>query len=130
MLPTDLRKYLASLTFLLWSASPLEIGGDICTLHIVAPPMRGSHTGEAMFMMTEKTLGALDGDWAAKLMGSTSDGASNMLGCELGWQTRLEEASMESREETFFKFHCGAHRLNLVNGKAMAALTATGSQWV
>lgn len=108
---------------------PFKLGDDIQTLHVVAPPLRGSHTGEAMFSMTKKTLDAIDAGWCPKLMASTSDGAANMLGCEVGWQTRLEEASQESGEETFFKFHCGPHRLNLVNGKAMKALQNTLSEW-
>lgn len=109
---------------------PLKVGEDIRTLHVVAPPLRGSHTGKAMFDITAKTLGALESDWCPKLMGSTSDGAANMLGCELGWQTRLEEASMESGEDVFYKFHCGAHRLNLVNGKSMEAVEETDSEWI
>ena len=63
-------------------------------------------------------------------MGSTSDGAANMICCELCWQTRLEEASLESGEEVFFKFHCGCHRLNLVNRKSIKALEDTGTLWI
>lgn len=54
------------------------------------------------------------------------------VGCEVRWQTRLEKASIESGEDVFYKFHCGAHRLNLVNGKRkdMEAVDATDSELI
>lgn len=109
---------------------PMRLEDDIVALHLVAPPLRGSHTGEVMFDMTAKVLGALNPDWHSKLMGSTSDGAGNMVGVDLGWQTRLEEAFMESGETVFFKWHCGPHQCNLVNGKAVKVLETTGSGWM
>jgi hypothetical protein len=39
---------------------PLSMHDDIYILHIVAPPMCGSHTGEYMFNITSEVLGALD----------------------------------------------------------------------
>lgn len=109
---------------------PVDLRGDIETLHIVAPPLRGSHTGESMFDLTAKVLHALDSSWSKKLMGATSDGAGNMVGVDLGWQTRLEEASLESGESVFYLYHCGPHKVNIVNGKAVIALEKTGSGWM
>jgi hypothetical protein len=39
---------------------PLSMHDDIYNLHIVAPPICGSHTGECMYNVTSEVLGALD----------------------------------------------------------------------
>jgi hypothetical protein len=88
---------------------------DIYNLHIVAPPMCGSHTGEYMFNFTSEVLGTLDPGWRTKLIGVTSDGAANIVGSVSGWQTRLRNAVADS--ESFYLVHCGTHQLNLVNSK-------------
>jgi hypothetical protein len=87
--------------------------------------MCGSHTGEYMFNITSEVLGALDPGWRTKLIGATSDGAANMVGSVSGWQTRLRNAAADP--ESFYLMHCGAHQLNLVNGKAIAAIGHEGS---
>jgi hypothetical protein len=107
---------------------PLSMHDDICNLHLVAPPMCGSHTGEYMFNVTSEVLGALDPDWRTKLIGATSDGAANMVGSVSGWQTRLCNAAADS--ESFYLMHCGTHQLNLINGKAIAAIGHEGSNWL
>jgi hypothetical protein len=63
---------------------PLSMHDDIYNLHIVAPPMCGSHTGEYMFNIVSEVLGALDPGWRIKLIGVTSDGAANMVGSVSG----------------------------------------------
>jgi hypothetical protein len=104
---------------------PLSVHDDIYSLHIVAPPMCGSHMGEYMFNITSEVLGALDPGWRTKLIGVTSDGAANMVGSVSGWQTRLRNDATDS--ESFYLMHCGTHQLNLVNGKAIAAIGHEGS---
>jgi hypothetical protein len=97
-------------------------------VHLVAPPMTTSHTGQNMFEMTSCALDALDSEWRSKLIGCTSDGAANMTGVHIGWQSLVEKAC--EGKGPFFRVHCGPHRLNLVNGRAIAALRSTGSKWL
>jgi hypothetical protein len=58
-------------------------------VHLVAPPMAASHTGQNMFEMTSCALDALDSEWRSKLIGCTSDGAANMTGVHSGWQSLI-----------------------------------------
>jgi hypothetical protein len=60
-----------------------SVDGKKCSqhsLHVVAPPLQGSHTGATMLNLTAEVMGALDSQWRAKLIGVTSDGAANMAG--------------------------------------------------
>jgi hypothetical protein len=95
-------------------------------LHVVAPPLQGSHTGATMFSLTAEAMGALDPRWRTKLIGVTSDGAANMAGRFSGWQKLLQDAC----ESPFYRVHCGPHRLSLINGRAIATLRKTRSGWL
>jgi hypothetical protein len=97
-------------------------------VHSVAPPMATSHTGQNMFKMTSCALDALHSAWRSKLTGCTSDGAANMMGVHGGWQSLVAKA--REGKGPFFGVHCGPHRLNLVNGRAIAALRSNGSKWL
>jgi hypothetical protein len=81
-----------------------------------------------MFEMTFCALDALDSAWRSKPMGCTSDRAANMTGVHSGWQSLVEKAC--EVKGPFFRVHYGPHLLNLVNGKAIAALRSTGSKWL
>jgi hypothetical protein len=81
-----------------------------------------------MFNVTSEVMGALDPDWRTKLVGATSDGAANMVGSASSWQTRLRNATADT--ESFYLMHCGTHQLDLINGKAIAAISHEGSDWL
>jgi hypothetical protein len=72
-------------------------------VHLVAPPMTTSHTGQNMFEMTSCALDALDSEWRSKLIGCTSDGAANMTGVHIGWQSLVEKAC--EGKGPFFRVH-------------------------
>jgi hypothetical protein len=94
-------------------------------LHVVAPPLQGSHTGATMFNPTAEVMSALDSRWRAKLIGVTRRGAANMAGRFSGRQKILQNAF----QRPFYTVHCGPHCLNLINGRAIAALRDTSSGW-
>jgi hypothetical protein len=70
----------------------------------------------------------LGSNWRKKLLGATSDGTSNMTGCYSGWKSRL--ANSCAGRGPLYRIHCSSHRVNLVNGRAIAALRETGSGWL
>jgi hypothetical protein len=80
-----------------------------------------------MYDLTVLVLSSLNSQWRAKLIGSTSDGAANTMGIYSGWQVRLLKNCQSSGP--FYRIHCGPHRLNLVDGRAIAALRAIESGW-
>jgi hypothetical protein len=73
-------------------------------------------------------LTALDSNRDKKLLGAISDGASSMTGCYSGWKTRLTNRCADGGP--FYRIHCGPHRVNLLNGRAIKALRETGSGWL
>jgi hypothetical protein len=107
---------------------PFSPHNVISNLHIVAPPMRGSHTGEHIYEVTIKVTGRFGRDLAVEIIGATSDGGANMVGSVSGWQTRQRNASTDP--DSFYLVHCGRHQLNLMNGKAMASIEVEGSEWI
>jgi len=54
-------------------------------LHLVAIPFHVQHTGLNMFEHLSKVLDVLCPDWKHRLIGVTTDGASNMTGKTLVW---------------------------------------------
>jgi hypothetical protein len=97
-----------------------ESKSSLHNLHLLTPPLTRSHTGKFMHYLTELVLSALDSHWRAKKIGSTSDGAANMMGIYSGWQVRLLKICQGSG--LLYRIHCGPYLLNLVNGRAIAAL--------
>jgi hypothetical protein len=97
-------------------------------VHLLALPRTGSHTGKAMYDLTKLVVSALDSHRKAKLFGSTGDGAENMMGIYSGWQVRLLKSCQGSGP--CYRIHCGPHRLNLVNGREIAAVRETESGWL
>jgi hypothetical protein len=51
-----------------------------------------------------------------------------MTGYYSGWQSRL--ANSFASGGPFYRIHCSSHRVNLVNGRAIATLRETGSGWL
>jgi hypothetical protein len=58
------------------------------------------------------------------LISSTSDGAANVTGLHSGWKSLVENAC--EGKGPLFRVYCGPHRLNLANGRAIAAFRSTG----
>jgi hypothetical protein len=79
-------------------------------IHLLAIPMFESHTGANIFNIVKRLLDIMCPDWEHKLIGYTSDGASNMTGAHQGVGTRIQEVTNEG----FFRIWCAAHQLDLV----------------
>jgi hypothetical protein len=70
-------------------------------VHLVAPPMASSHTGQNMSEMTSCALDALGRKWRSRLIGCTSAGAANMTVVHSGanlWLKRRAKGKDPSSE--------------------------------
>ena len=85
------------------------LGYEMFNVHLIAAPMYESHTGNNMFALTSKILDVLSPDWKKKLIGVTSDGASNMTGCHVGMVTQIQRLALPG----FYRVWCAAHQLDL-----------------
>ena len=63
-----------------------------------------------MFAVTGKILDVLCPNWKEKIIGVTTDGASNMTGCHVGVVTQIARLSNKG----FFRIWCAAHQLDLI----------------
>ena len=86
------------------------LGFELFNVHLIACPMYESHTGDNMFALTGKILDVLCQNWKEKIIGVTTDGASNMTGCHVGLVTQIERVSNKG----FFRIWCAAHQLDLI----------------
>ena len=90
----------------------------IHNLHLVAIPMRESHTGDYMFRLVADFLNALCPSWKAKLIGVSSDGASNMTGHISGVVSRLHKVCLPG----CYRVWCAAHQMDLAVQKVFKKL--------
>ena len=72
--------------------------------------MYESHTGYNMFDLTTKILDVLCPNWKDKIIGATTDGASNMTGCHVGMVTQIQQVAKPG----FYCIWCAAHQLDLI----------------
>jgi hypothetical protein len=86
------------------------LGHKFLNVHIIACQMYKSQTGENMFNLSSKILSTLCPNWTEKLIGITTDGASNMAGCHAGLATFIERVANAG----LFCVWCAAHQLDLV----------------
>jgi hypothetical protein len=88
-------------------------------VHLIAIPLRTSHTGSQMAQLVDKVMVELCGnDWKANLIGISTDGARNMTGKWRGAVTLLAEGTLPG----FFRVWCAAHQLDLVVQDIMSSL--------
>ena len=71
-----------------------------------------------MFLLIVKFFDALLSNWKGKLIGISSDGASNMTGAFPGVVTRLQQLALPG----LYRIWCCAHQMDLVVQKAIAVL--------
>jgi hypothetical protein len=94
-------------------------GGRIENLHLLAIPLRESHTCLGMAKPVHSFTKVLCGEsWKSKLFGICTDGAGNMTGRESGAVTHLASGAFPR----FFRVWCAAHQLHLVIQDVMSAL--------
>ena len=72
--------------------------------------MYESHTGDNMFDLTTKILDVLCPNWKDKVIGVTTDAASNMTGCHVGMVTQIQQVAKPG----FYHIWCAAHQLDLI----------------
>ena len=86
----------------------LVLQGKLFNIHLGALPIYESHTGENTFLLISKFLDALCEKWKKKLIGVSTDGASNMHGRHQGTVTQLDQVCLDG----FYRIWCGAHQLD------------------
>jgi hypothetical protein len=86
------------------------VENHVCNLHLVALPIHERHTGLNMYNLIKKFLDALCSGWKDKLIGISTDGASNMSGRYQGVVTYL----CNNTPHLVYCVWCGAHQLDLV----------------
>lgn len=90
----------------------LEVGDDLLLFHLLAIPLfEESHTGESLFNFFVKVFDALCPMWKDKLIGSSTDGAPNMTGYNVGFTSQLATAVSWP---AFYRVWCLAHQLDLI----------------
>jgi len=84
--------------------------GRLLSLHVIAVPFFGRHTGEAMYNMIETIFDMLCTDWKSKIIACSTDGAANMTGHISGLVTHLSNVSSPG----FVRIWCSLHQIDLV----------------
>lgn len=88
----------------------LVLGYELFNIHLIAAPMYASHTGDNMFALCSKILDVLCPNWKEKVIGVTTDGASNMTGRYVEIVTQIQRLANDG----FYRIWCAAHQLDLV----------------
>ena len=89
--------------------TPIESESAPCTLNI---------SRVNMFRLITEFFDALNDNWTSKLIGISSDGASNMTGHHAGVVTRLQRVSLPG----CYRVWCAAHQMDLIVQKKILLL--------
>lgn len=82
----------------------------ICNFHVLCIPIYGKHTGESMFNLIYVLLNSFVGhQWKLKLIGVSTDGATNMVGNVAVSVTRIQNVC----EGPIYTVWCADHQLDL-----------------
>lgn len=95
-----------------------SIKQTIHSFHLVAIPMRESHTGDFIFGLLSDFLNVLCPKWKTKLIGISSDGSCNKSGKVSSIVSHLHKAS----DPGCFRVSCGAHQIDSLIQKAFKQL--------
>jgi hypothetical protein len=95
---------------------------EIYDLHAAQFPLWESHTGEYMYEQLAEFLDITDAGWADKLVGSTTDAASNNMGKTNGANTRLAKECAKVDGTPFCIHHCIPHKYSLLIRDALKGL--------
>jgi hypothetical protein len=82
-------------------------------LHMITFPFAGRHTGLATFEMFEKLFDAVCPLWKDKLIGCSTDGATNMTGRLSGVMTQIQNVV----KPNFMRVWCLLHQIDIIMQK-------------
>ena len=86
-----------------------EFAGVMFDFHLMAIPLKGTHTGLNMYEHIVKVIEIICPEWKQKLIGASTDGANSMTGRIQGTITRLL-ADVESGK---YRIWCALHQVDL-----------------
>jgi hypothetical protein len=102
----------------------VDAADDLLSFHLLAIPLfEESHSGESLYAFFAKVFDALCPTWKEKIIGSSTDGAPNMTGCNVGFTTRLATAAGNDR--AFYRVWCLAHQLDLIVKASLHSIADT-----
>jgi hypothetical protein len=102
----------------------VEVGDDLLSFHLLAISLfNEQHTGASLFNIFFKVFASLSPVWRDKLIGSSTDGAPNMTGCNVGFTTLLANAVSSP---VFHRVWCLDHQLYLAIKAATNAIHDEG----
>jgi hypothetical protein len=109
----------------------VAVKGVLRNFHVLAIPMGDvSHTGVNYAHLVLKALNFIDSKCLLKLVGLTSDGASVMMGCHVGFNTLIKnQCNAVANGDKIYINWCGAHQLNLTMREQYSAF-ADLTQWM
>ena len=65
-----------------------DVAGNILSFHLLAVPIfEAAHSSASLFISFLKVFDALYPAWKVKIIGSSTDGAPSMMGCNVGFTT-------------------------------------------
>ena len=82
----------------------------IDNFRLLAIPMFSSHTGEYIFLHSERALDVIRLNWRDLIISISADGERKMTGRAQGVATRFERVA----DPGFFRLWCGLHQLDIV----------------
>jgi hypothetical protein len=103
----DTITLMCAFDFLVW-----KLADDLSSFHLLAIPLLNEqHTGESLFHMFSKVLNFLFQIWRDRTIGSNTDGAPYMTGCNVEFRTLLTNTISSS---VFYRVWCLGHHLDIV----------------
>ena len=101
-----------------------DVSEDLLSFHLLAVPLfEAVHSGALLFILFSKVFDALCPAWKVKIIGSSTDGAPSMTGCNAGFMTQLANIVIGGK---LYQVWGLAHQLDLIIKSGLHAISDTG----
>ena len=101
-----------------------DVAKNLLSFHLLAVPLfEAVHSGASLFILFSKVFNALCLAWKVKSIGSSTDGAPSMMGCNIDFMTQLANVVISGK---FYRVWGLAHQLDLIIKAGLHAIADTG----